>query len=158
MDVDDARFGRHASLRAVTIPVIFMLFSIVIGLDALQMPFGSFSDPGAGFFPLLLSFSLLTCAIVLLGMQWRGKSMVPTPEPVSRDVLWLIGALFAAAWLFERAGFLITMTLFLGVVLKKLAGRSWATTVVLALAGSIASFILFDRLLHITLPSGLLPF
>ena len=63
-----------------------------------------------------------------------------------------------AAWLFERAGYLPTMVLFLGVILKVLAKRAWGITVLLALVGSIAAYVLFGRVLMIGLPSGILPF
>ena len=67
-------------------------------------------------------------------------------------------AMGVAAWLFERAGYLPTMVLFLGVILKVLAKRAWGITVLLALVGSIAAYVLFGRVLMIGLPSGILPF
>jgi hypothetical protein len=54
-----------------------------------------------------------------------------------------VGAIFAAVWLFERAGYVLTMVLFLGVVLKVLGKLSWVTTIGLALAGSLAAYVVF---------------
>jgi hypothetical protein len=130
-----------------------------ICLEALQVPFGSFRMPGAGFFPLLLGATLGVLALVLFGVQVLGDTQAVTQvRPARAEVLYLMGAIFAAAWLFERAGYVLTMVLFLGVVLKVLGKLGWVTTVVLALVGSLAAYVLFGRVLMIALPSGLLPF
>jgi hypothetical protein len=130
-----------------------------ICLEALQVPFGSFRMPGAGFFPLLLGATLGVLALVLFGVQVLGDTQAVTQvRPARAEVLYLMGAIFAAAWLFERAGYVLTMVLFLGVVLKVLGKLGWVTTVVLALVGSLVAYVLFGRVLMIALPSGLLPF
>jgi hypothetical protein len=61
-------------------------------------------------------------------------------------------------WLFERAGYLLTMALFLGATMKLLAKTRLPAAVIIALMGSVASYLLFDRVLMIALPSGILPF
>jgi hypothetical protein len=98
-------------------------------------------------------------SLSLLGMHLLATRGDTPPIPPARpEAFWLMGAMGAAAWLFERAGYLPTMVLFLGVILKVLAKRAWGVTVLLALAGSIAAYVLFGRVLMIGLPSGLLPF
>jgi hypothetical protein len=115
--------------------------------------------PGAGFFPLLLGLTLSALSIVLLGMTLLGASARLTHVwPERPDLFYLAGAILASAWLFERAGFLLTMALFLTVVMKALGRIGWATAVILALIGSVMSYFLFGRLLLIALPSGILPF
>ena len=76
----------------------------------------------------------------------------PSHSHVSRE------SLLAAVWLFERAGFLLTMTLFLGVAMRVLGKMSWPRAFVLALGGSVASYVVFSRGLLIALPSGILPY
>lgn len=151
--------GRRGKTKAVLVAVLFLLMGVWICLEALQVPFGSFRMPGAGFFPLLLGMTLGAFSIVLLGMNLLVVSQQPTRLwPERRDVLYLMGAILASAWLFERAGFLLTMAPFLGVLIKVLGKIGWPTAVVLALAGSVTAYVLFSRLLLIALPSGVLPF
>jgi hypothetical protein len=115
--------------------------------------------PGAGFFPLLLGILLSLLALSLLGMHLFGaRNDVQSVLPARPEAFWLMAAMGAAAWLFERAGYLPTMVLFLGVILKVLARRGWVVTVLLAVLGSIAAYVLFGRVLMIGLPSGILPF
>jgi hypothetical protein len=146
-------------LRSASVPVVFLVVGLWMCLEALQLPFGSVRMPGPGFFPLLLGLTFSLLALVLLGAELLADPKVPignvAPAPA---VLSLIGAIFAAAWLFERAGFLLTMFLFLMVVLKALGQVRWPTAVAVALLGSVCAYLLFDRLLMITLPSGSLPF
>ena len=138
---------------------VFLLLGAFICVEALQVPFGTFRMPGAGFFPLLLGLALGALSIILLGMTLAGPAGATTHVwPERPEVVYLAGSLLAAVWLFERAGFLITMTLFLGVALRVLGTMSWSRAFVLALVGSVASYVVFSRGLLIALPSGILPY
>lgn len=136
----------------------FLLLSAGICFEALQVPLGSFRMPGAGFFPLFLGLTLGGLSIMLLAQSLvgpaRGSMRVWPEQP---EVLYLVGSIIAAAWLFERAGFLLTMALFLGVAMRVLGKMRWVTVVVLALVGSVTSYVVFSRALLIALPSGILP-
>jgi putative tricarboxylic transport membrane protein len=141
------------------VPAVFLFISLWIGLEAIQVPFGSIRMPGAGFFPLLLGVTLGLLSLVLLVLSFFGDTVGATQVTPSRpEILYLIGTMFASVWLFERAGYLLTMALFLGVTMKLLAKTRLPVAVIIALMGSIASYLLFDHVLMITLPAGILPF
>lgn len=153
------RISRQLRVKAGLVAVVFILLGGWICLEALQVPFGSFRMPGAGFFPLLIGLTLSVLSLVFLGLQLLGNTTAaPQVLPARAEVCHLVGAIFAAVWLFERAGYVLTMVLFLGVVLKVLGKLSWVTTIGLALAGSLAAYVVFSRVLMIALPSGPLPF
>jgi putative tricarboxylic transport membrane protein len=159
MESDAARSRGRARFTASLVPVGFLLLSVWLCLEALQVPFGSFRMPGAGFFPLLLGITLGVLSLVLLSIDLLGDATTTTLAlPVRAEVFYLMGAIFASVWLFERAGFALTMVLFLSVVLKVLGKLGWTTTVVLAFVGSLAAYVVFGRVLMIALPSGILPF
>jgi hypothetical protein len=159
MEAGHARSDRGARRKAVLIATVFVLLGIGSCLEALQVPFGSFRMPGAGFFPLLLGMLLIALALVLLSTSLLGHMpVVPQVWPTRVEVLYLMGAIFMAVWLFERAGYLPTMALFLGVMLRTLGKVGWVATVLLALAGSVTAYVLFGRVLMIGLPAGFLPF
>jgi putative tricarboxylic transport membrane protein len=146
-------------VRAGGITLVFLLLSVLICVEALQVPFGSLRMPGAGFFPLLLGATLGVLSLLLLGtslLNASGESVDVRPE--RREVFHLAASIFVAVFLFERAGFVLTMALFAAVVMKMLGTMGWATAVVLALLGSVAAYVVFGRVLLIALPSGLLPF
>jgi putative tricarboxylic transport membrane protein len=146
-------------IKAASVGVAFLLLGIGVCVEALQVPLGSVRMPGAGFFPLLLGIALSLLAILLLGMtaahppgEWRRV------WPERPEVLYLIASLAAGVALFERLGFLVTMTAFLAVALKVLGRMSWPSAAVLALVGSVASYLVFSRALLIALPTGILPY
>jgi len=115
--------------------------------------------PGAGFFPLGLGLALGTFAVMLLGMNLLSPSAAATDAwPERREGFYLVASVVATVWLFERAGFLLTMTLFLALTTRVLGKINWPTAVGLALVGSVAAYVVFGRVLLIALPSGFLPF
>ena len=115
--------------------------------------------PGAGFFPLFLGLTLSVLSIMLLGMSLVSQASGSTRLwPERPEVLYLVGSIVVAIWLFERAGYVLAMALFLGVAMRVLGTKSWVTVVVVALVGSVTSYVVFSRALQIALPSGMLPF
>jgi putative tricarboxylic transport membrane protein len=150
--------GVRARVTASVVPLAFLLLAGWICVGAFQVPLGSFRMPGAGFFPLGLGLALGVCAATLLAMHLLNPAFGAVDAwPDRREVLYLIGSVVASAWLFERAGFLLTMALFLALTVRVLGKISWATAVVLALVGSVVAYVVFGRVLLIALPSGILP-
>jgi putative tricarboxylic transport membrane protein len=144
---------------AILLPIAFLLVALWICLEALQVPIGSFRMPGAGLFPLLLGLFLGVLALVFLMTNLFGTTTGATLFNSSRrEIFSLVAAMFASVWLFERAGYLFTMALFLGVMMKVLRKTSWMMAVVVALLGSISSYVVFGHVLKIALPAGILPF
>ena len=146
-------------VKASAVAVAFLLLGAFICVEALQVPFGSFRMPGAGFFPLLLGLALggLFHHVARDDPREPGRRPATHVWPERPEVVYLVGSLLAAVWLFERAGFLLTMTLFLGVAMRVLGKMSWLRAFVLALVGSVAAYVVFSRGLLIALPSGILP-
>jgi putative tricarboxylic transport membrane protein len=147
----------RARLTTTLAALFFLLLGVWICLQASQLPFGSFRMPGAGFFPLLLGGVLGLLSLMLLATSLLGHPETVPMSSVRREVFYLMGAILMAAWLFERLGFLCTMALFLGVLLKVLGKFDWTATIVVAVLGSAAAYVLFSRVLLIGLPAGLLP-
>lgn len=152
--------GRSARerIRAGFVPALFLLLAIWIAVEALQVPLGTFRMPGAGFFPLALALTLGGLAVALFAMSLLSPALGSTEAwPEQREVFYLIGIVVASAWLFERAGFLLTMALFLALTTRLLGKIGWPTSIVVALVGSIGAYVVFSRVLLIALPSGILP-
>ena len=115
--------------------------------------------PGAGFFPLALGLTLGTLSVTLFAMSLLSPASISTYAwPERREVLYLIGSVVTAVWLFERVGFLVTMALFLALATRVLGRITWPMAITLAVIGSIAAYVVFGRVLLIALPSGVLPF
>ena len=146
-------------VRASVVAAVFLLVGVWICLEAFQVPVGNLRMPGAGFFPLVLGVSLSAFAIILFGMEWVSREASSTRIwPDRPEVLYVMGILVLAVWLFDRAGFLLAMGVFLVVSIKVLARGRWLTALVTAVIGSVTSYWVFVSLLQISLPSGILGF
>ena len=151
--------GAWERVRGGFVPGVFLLLAAWICFEALQVPLGSFRMPGAGFFPFALGLTLAVFSMMLFAISLLNPAAGSTAAWLDRrEVLYLVGSVVASAWLFERAGFLLTMVMFLALTTRALGKISWLTAIVLALVGSVAAYVVFGRVLLIALPSGILPF
>ena len=82
----------------------------------------------------------------------------PANEALDRTyVLGIVGGLILLAALMDLLGFQISMALFLFAELMWLGRQKWWLSAVIALVGSVGTFVLFDRVLGVLLPLSSLP-
>lgn len=143
------------SLRRLEIGVgsALLLIGVLAALEGARMPQGSAALPGPGMLPVVLG--------VLLALSCAALIAIPSDadQPVSighRNVAWALAAVLAAGLLWERAGFLITCTLFLFVMLAMLSTLGWRRALIAAMLGAVAARFVFQNLLNVVLPP--LPF
>jgi hypothetical protein len=112
--------------------------------------------------PLLLGIALLGLTAIwvvqTLLERRRGAVDAPPGEPLDRTyVVGVVGGLIVLAALMDLLGFQISMALFLFAELKWLGRQRWWLAAVVALVGSVGTFVLFDRVLGVQLPLSSLP-
>ena len=140
---------RLGSLIAVL--VLFVAGALWI-LEAQRMPPGEFSVPGPGFFPTLLA-ACLCLAAAGLGIQARRSRTVEPPVRVGHRYIWAtLGAIFALAFIFERLGFICSMALFVGFLLRVLSPLRWSLLIPAAIAAAGAAYFFFGTALGLRLP------
>lgn len=138
--------------------IVLALLSIAILVLAMRMPPGLGADLGPGALPAAIGALLLATSLGLLVRALR----LPAAAAVGRLSLghprvWLVlVALAVVSLLFERLGYLVTMGLFLLALLRVLSGHGWSRVTTWAVLMTVGSYYLFDRLLGLTLPLGLL--
>ncbi len=121
-------------------------------LEAQRMPPGEFSVPGPGFFPTLLATGLCLATAGLALQAWRGRTAEP-PVQVGHRYIWAtLGAILALAFIFERAGFICSMTLFVGFLLRVLSPLRWFLLIPAAIAAAVAAYVFFGTVLGLRLP------
>lgn len=143
--------------------VAFLLLAVWVAWQALKMRFYSHLGPGPGFFPFWLALALGVVSLAMLVQATVGAS---EPKPVGfvpdrRGILRVIAvfvALALTAALLEPLGFRLTMFAALAFLLVALGQQNWFVTLAVASAGSFGAFLLFDRWLRVTLPTGIFGF
>ncbi len=150
------RVRRGWQIASVGFLALF-LFSI---WKAASLPLRDALGPGPGFFPLWLGIVGSLLAVLLLLEARRARSLassddtfMPASDAALRIVFVLV-ALAAAAFLFERIGYRFTVIAFALALLPALGIRSVTAIVVFALATSLGVFHVFYHWLKVPLPIG----
>jgi len=139
--------------------IIFLVFGIYGLVLSLQLPMGSWSEPGAGPFPLMVSILLCLSGVKMffseqgtVAIDWRTIcKQQQTPFQIV-----VLTAVFIAA--LDRLGYLLTSTLYLFTLLFWVSRYKVWISVVIAVSIGIGSWYVFAKLLATPLPEGWLKF
>ena len=133
-----------------------MVFLLLLGAfaawEAARMPFGTAAMPGPGMMPMALGVLLMLSAAGLVVLELKAPVTDAAVVLGNRHVVLAVAAIVVAGLLFERAGFLITSSLFLFVMLVALSPLGWWRSLLAAVAASIATSYIFQNLLGVALP------
>ena len=134
-----------------------LLATLVCLLSAWKYGIGSPNAPGAGFWPFLI-------AVIMAGLGAElairpGRSPLPSTEVNSNwKGFWIaLSSMGFFVPVLVPLGYPASMWLLLIVQLRWVEGRSWTTALLVASVAAILSFVVFRLLLHVPLPSGILP-
>ncbi len=129
---------------------------VVFVVLSLPIPRGEVRSPGPGFMPLVMGVALTILGAASAARAWRARSAAAVPLG-NRKVLLCVVALTASALFLQPLGFLPTTALFLAVLFRALGPASWWKALTVAAASAIGLWLLFDRVLGVLLPAGVLP-
>ncbi len=137
-------------------PLVLLTLALAMGIAAHRLGLGSLSSPGPGFFPFLNAVGLgLTALVLVVQAHHRarrdGESGSPWPM-----VLGLTAGIAAYGILVDHLGFPLMSFLFLLLCWVVVAREPLWRSVMLAAVTAAAAYLLFDRLLGVRLPRGLL--
>lgn len=143
MTINDRVLGAAALLLA--------LFLTVFGWD-LQAPF-AYEPVGPRAFPLGLALVIALCGAWLV--YKGGGDAEPNPEGANVRISIMVALIAAYALMFVWLGFVIANTLMV-IVVGRLFGGGWVKCAITGVVMSVGFFLLFDKLLSVVLPTGLL--
>ena len=138
-----------------------VLLLACLGLALMAWPYQaafSYEPVGPRAFPLLM---LGLMGLALLYMVFRPAPIKHSEDepPLDRETLTKIGIcivlLLIFAGLFEPLGFILSSML-IGIPMARLYGGRWWPSIVVTTLMSIGLYVLFDKLMDVPLPLGLL--
>jgi len=130
-------------------------YAIITGM---KLELGSLSAPQPGFIPFLSGGAMAILSVALIGKALLGRGReaeAETPEGLGKPVL-VIAGLAAYVLILESLGYLITTAVLTVFFLWVLGVRKWWSLVLATILLAGGSYFLFDRLLGVTLPAGIL--
>ncbi len=152
------RFEIDLRRGEIAAAVVLLVLALAIVWTAVLMPAGTMGTPGPGLFPRALGSLLALTSIALLIRAWRLPSDRPETIALGHTQIWLtVLVLAVVAFIFERAGYLISAALFMVVLLRAFGGITWTRAALAAIATSLISYYVFVRVLGVGLPPGVLP-
>jgi putative tricarboxylic transport membrane protein len=141
---------------------ILMAFAGITLEEASRLPFGTLITPQAGFWPLILGVILAILSLVHFGKTVKrssGKGSSFWAEPDSwKKIGLVVFSLVGFGFLFEPLGYLISVFLLIGFLLRIIKPLKWWLVFVVALLSSVLSYLIFGTLLSTPLPSGIFGF
>jgi putative tricarboxylic transport membrane protein len=149
---------RIANKKDLSSGLFFLVLGLLLILLSLRHSIWGGAGPQEGFFPLLIGLMIVGFSLtILLQSLWsRGENgMEPKEEGLSVfRVAAYISLMLLYGVFFEGAGFLITSTLFLLLILKGVEKKPWKITLLVGLISVMVSYFLFASLLGVPLPQG----
>lgn len=118
----------------------------------IEAPF-AYEPVGPRAFPLLLALSIGLCGLWLVYKGGHGVHANPTGA--NGRIAFMVVFAAAYAFLFQWLGFVIATAL-MTISVGRLFGGSWAKCAVGGVVMSLFFFVLFDKVLDVVLPGGLL--
>lgn len=119
---------------------------------SIEAPF-AYEPVGPRAFPLLLALIIGLCGLWLV--YKGGHAVERNPPGANGRIAMMVVFVTAYAFLFQWLGFIVAtslMTIFVG----RLFGGSWLKCAIGGVVMSIFFFVLFDKVLDVVLPGGLL--
>ncbi len=139
--------------------VLLILTGIGVVIESVRLKIGTLHGPQPGFFPFVGSILLIALSLVLLIQSWRGGEASHQPEEASGELrrpAILVAGMGIYSAVLDPLGYLISTLLIAAVVLRVLGVRSWKVLSLGSLGLSVGTYLLFDRILGIDLPPGVL--
>ena len=135
-----------------------VVMSIAYGAGARNYPFGSWSAPGPGMYPLCVAV-LIFVTSVAMAIESQHGTVDETIEWPLGTPLWRVLAIIGSMLLYLLAltflGHIIASVCLTFAVLQVIGGLQWGLKIFLILAITAGSYFLFVVLLNVPLPMGI---
>lgn len=144
--------------------IFFIVFAMVMSFEAFRLGLGTFHRPGPGFIPLLTALSIAVLSSIYLISQRirkdkRKKAMNIVPGPYWLRSFYIAAfSLIYMIFLWNKLGFIISTTLWLGFCFWLGGVKSWKKSLIVAMGIAILSYFLLEKVTHSFLPKGILKF
>lgn len=134
----------------------FVAVGVYVLVSSLDLGLWTSLGPGPGLFPFAMGVLLVAMSLLWLGQELRKPS--EAPEGVDRGlVIAVVLSLAVLAAVLDLIGFQLGMFLFLMYHLKVRGRRTWVSSLIISLAGSVGAFYAFNYGLNVALPTAGLP-
>jgi putative tricarboxylic transport membrane protein len=134
----------------------FTAVGIYVLISSVGLGLWTSLGPGPGLFPFAMGAVLVAMSAIWLVQELRRPS--EAAEGADRSlVIAVVLSLIVLAAVMDLLGFQLSIFLFLMYHLKLRSRRSWVSSLIIALAGSVGAFYAFNYGLNVALPVSAFP-
>ena len=148
--------GKKEYTGRIVLPLVFIEFTFVFGILALNFPEASGDEVGASVVPSLWLTGIFCLALFLF---IRGLAGLENKDPEwgrVGKVLIFLGMTVAYLLIMQLIGYAVATLLYLVSGMLFLSYRNWKVMIAISGGWVIFSYFIFYRLLYVPLPRGLL--
>ncbi|RMF83442.1 MAG: tripartite tricarboxylate transporter TctB family protein [Nitrospinota bacterium] len=142
----------------LVLSVSIVALGIFIMVEASGFPTLSGGYPGPGLFPQILGALFILFGLWVVLQQVRRRAWPRWPRPFFTreriNALLVVLAVILYLLVVEYVGFILTVVCLLAGLMLSLGVR-WRTSILLSIALTMATYLLFNKLLGVPLPAGL---
>jgi hypothetical protein len=131
-----------------------VLLGLFVVWERRVLPLGTHTQPGPGYFPLLLSLLLILLGALLVFQGGAAPALGALAWPEAPHALAILACSAFTTFFLEQVGYRISMIIVLGFLLGVLERLRLWLVALLTLGLSLGTFWLFDSLLRVPLPRG----
>jgi putative tricarboxylic transport membrane protein len=142
---------------------VLWAFSLIYLYGCLRLKLGTMNNPGPGFIPALVGILLLLCTGTYLYKAFKGKrtERETTEKSTEREVSYrvvfgIVGSIMVYPFLLGYLKFLVATLITVFLMLVLLRFKTLTLSLLTAVGITVISFVVFARLLGVSLPSGIL--
>jgi len=139
----------------IVVGLCFACVGLLFLTGAVKLRVGVPTEPQPGFFPFIDGVILVALSILFLIQAWGGRTGEREAFGQMKGPALVVLTLILYVATLESLGYVITTAILAAVVLKVMKTKP-LVLVLTSLMLAVVSYLLFDRLLGVTLPPGLL--
>jgi hypothetical protein len=136
----------------------FVVFGIVVFAFSGDLPFGRLSAPGAGMLPKLLIVLMIAFGIALMARATTSPPFAAIDWSDRGHALLVVIITAVAIALYQRLGFLVTMSLLVFALLAVVERRNLLLAAAYSVGLTVFAYWLFGKALKAPLEQGILGF
>jgi putative tricarboxylic transport membrane protein len=142
--------------------LFWILFSLVVCVEAYRLRLGTITKPGSGLFPFSLGMVMLVLSLIAFfrAIGRRNRNEKETYQEPFRwwGIVIILAATLAFALTLEKIGFLVNTFFFVGILLKVVEPQTWKTSIIGGLITAVVANVLFNIIFQARIPPGILGF
>lgn len=149
---DPAAAGRRHPVLTRTGAVILLGIGVAFVVMSSRLPLGSFLQPDAGTWPMMVSIALVFFAAISLALPELDAEVLDTERG---EVVWFLVSVVTCvlfAVLFSFTGYFVSTAVFVFAVANTFARPTWWHAAVVALGTGVGVWVLFAVVLGLPAP------